>query len=245
MRGSLGSKRAVRSVDRRKALRIIITSLLMNTTSLFASLAVAAITVGSLHSLAPDHWVPIAAVARARGWSRVRTARVAFLCGLGHVTVSVLLGLLALAFGTQLFRSLGERMVSVAGLLLIGFGVAYAVWGLRGAFVHRIHGHRHHHYDHVHDPSRISTWSLFLIYCADPCVAVIPILFAAAPLSAAETITIVVAYEVATIGAMVALVALAHSGAQLFKGKWIERYGDTAAGALIVATGILVAVLDW
>jgi hypothetical protein len=44
---------------------------------------------------------------------------------------------------------------------------------------------------------------------------------------------------------MVALVALAHSGAQLFKGRWFERYGDSAAGALIVATGIMVAVLDW
>lgn len=217
----------------------------MSTTSLFATLAAAAITVGSLHSLAPDHWVPIAAVGRARNWSQKRTARVAFVCGLGHVTVSVLLGLLALMFGTQLFQSLGERMESVAGLLLIGFGVAYAVWGLRGAFAHRLHGHHHHHYDHVHDPSRATTWSLFLIYCADPCVAVIPILFAAAPLTAVETVSIVIAYEVATIGSMVALVAIAHSGARLFQGKWIERYGDSAAGGLIVATGIAVAILGW
>ena len=217
----------------------------MNTTSLFASLTIAAITIGSLHSLAPDHWVPIAAVARARNWSRGRAARVAFVCGLGHVTVSVLLGLLALLFGAQLFERVGERMVSVAGLLLIGFGVAYAVWGLRGAFAHRLHGHHHHHYDHVHDASRASIWSLFFIYCADPCVAVIPILFAAAPLSAAQTISIVIAYEVATVGAMVCLVALAYSGAQRFKGNWVERYGDSMAGALIVATGVLVAVLDW
>ena len=217
----------------------------MSNTSLFASLAAAAITVGSLHSLAPDHWVPIAAVARARNWSRGRAARVALLCGFGHVTVSVLLGLLALLFGAQLLERLGERMVSVAGLLLIGFGVAYAIWGLRGAFAHRLHGHHHHHYDHVHDVSRVSTWSLFLIYCADPCVAVIPILFAAAPLPAVETVSIVVAYEVATVGSMVGLVALAHSGARLFKGEWIERYGDSMAGVLIVATGVMVAVLDW
>jgi hypothetical protein len=217
----------------------------MTHTSLFTSLALAAITVGSLHSVAPDHWVPIAAVARARDWSRARASRVAFLCGLGHVTVSMLLGLLALMFGARLFQSLGERMVSVAGLLLIGFGVAYAVWGLRGAFAHRLHGHHHHHYDHVHDPSRVSTWSLFLIYCADPCIALIPILFAAAPLSSAETIAIIVAYEVAAVGAMVVLVALAHSGAQLFKSRWIERYGDSVAGALIVATGVMVAILDW
>jgi hypothetical protein len=74
---------------------------------------------------------------------------------------------------------------------------------------------------------------------------VIPILFAAAPLSAAETVSIVAAYEIATVGAMVGLVAVAHSGAQVFKGKWIERYGDSAAGALIVATGVMVALLDW
>jgi hypothetical protein len=217
----------------------------MSSTSLFASLAIAAITVGSMHSLAPDHWVPIAAVARARDWSRGRTSRVAFLCGLGHVTVSVMLGLLALLFGARLFESLGERMVSIAGLLLIGFGVAYAIWGLRGAFAHRIHGHHHRHYDHVHDPSKVSTLSLFLIYCADPCVAVIPLLFAAAPLSVVEQVSIIVAYEVATIGTMVALVTLAHSGARLFQGKWVERYGDSVAGALIVATGIIVAILDW
>ncbi len=69
--------------------------------------------------------------------------------------------------------------------------------------------------------------------------------FAAAPLSLVETVSIVVAYEVATVGAMVGLVALAHSGARLFKGEWIERYGDSMAGVLIVATGIMVAVLEW
>jgi hypothetical protein len=213
--------------------------------SLFVSLGLAAISVGALHSLAPDHWVPIAAIARARNWSKGKTLRVAMLCGFGHVTVSAALGLLALLFGAQLFQSIGERMVSVAGLLLIGFGVAYAIWGLRHAFAHRLHGHHHHHYDHVHDPSGVSVWSLFLIYCADPCVAVIPILFAAAPLTTAETISIVVGYEVATVGAMVMLVAVARAGAQLFKGQWIERFGDPIAGGLIAATGIMVAILDW
>ena len=60
---------------------------------LFAALAAAAVTVGSLHTLAPDHWIPFAALARARGWSSGRTLRVTLLCGFGHVTVSALLGL--------------------------------------------------------------------------------------------------------------------------------------------------------
>ena len=60
------------------------------------TLGAAAASVGALHSLAPDHWLPIAAVGRAQGWSTARTARVALGCGLGHVTVSVLLGLVGL-----------------------------------------------------------------------------------------------------------------------------------------------------
>ena len=62
-------------------------------------LVVAAATVGSVHTVAPDHWVPFAAVARAGRWSAARTALVTALCGLGHVTVSALLGLASAWFG--------------------------------------------------------------------------------------------------------------------------------------------------
>jgi nickel/cobalt transporter (NicO) family protein len=210
---------------------------------LASTLAIAAATVGTLHSLAPDHWLPVAAVARARSWSHGRTARVALLCGFGHVTVSAALGLVALASGTAVIEALGARSASVAGVLLIGFGLAYALWGARHAIARRLHGHDHHHYDHVHDPSRASTWTLFAIYCADPCIAVVPIIFAAAPLSTAATIGIVAVYEVATIGTMIGLTAVARAGTALIRGRWLDRYGDSAAGGLIVATGIAVAVL--
>ena len=86
---------------------------------------------------------------------------------------------------------------------------------------------------------------LFAIYCADPCVAVVPILLAAAPLSRAATAAIVVVYEAATIATMVALTAIARAGANVVRGAWVERWGDTAAGGLIVTTGIVVALLGW
>lgn len=213
------------------------------TAQLALPLAAAALTVGSLHSLAPDHWLPIAAVGRARSWSTARTARVALLCGLGHVTVSIALGLAGLVTGVAAARALGERTASISGALLIGFGLAYAVWGARHALAHRLHGHHHDHYDHVHDPGRAGVWTLFAIYCADPCVAVIPILFAAAPLSAAETTVVVLVYELATIGTMVGLAVLARVGAGLLGGRWTEAWGDSAAGAAIAVTGIAVVVL--
>jgi len=212
---------------------------------LFPTLVVAAMAVGSLHSLAPDHWVPFAALARAQGWPVGRTARVTFLCGFGHVTVSVLLGLLGLVFGRQMFESFGQRMESFAGVLLIAFGLIYAVWGLHRTAGRHFHGHVHLHYDHVHDPGRMTVRGLFLLFCADPCVAVVPLLFAAAPLGAVQTVVLVVLYEVATIATMVALVLPARAGAHLLRGSWFTRYGDAAAGGLIVLTGLVVGALGW
>lgn len=211
--------------------------------SLGPTLALAAGTVGVLHTLAPDHWLPVAAVSRARRWDQRRTARVAFLCGFGHVTVSVALGLFALLSGTAIVEAFGARSASVAGVLLVGFGVAYTLWGMRHWLREKLHGHGHARFDHVHQPPNKTVWALFAIYCADPCIAVIPIIFAAAPLSLPATLSIVAVYELATIATMVGLTVAARAGATMLRGRWVERYGDSAAGALIAITGVCVALL--
>jgi hypothetical protein len=203
-----------------------------------AALALAAMSVGSLHSLAPDHWVPFTALARAQGWSRRRTALVTLLCGFGHVTVSVALGVAGLLLGSAALQALGQKLEAVAGILLVGFGLAYAVWGLRKAVLERLHGHHH-----SHDVSRPTAWTLFLLFSADPCVAVIPIVFAAAPLGVAPAVAVVGAYEVATLGTMVGLVLLSLAGVRSLRAPWLDRYGDGAAGGLIAATGLVLMAL--
>jgi hypothetical protein len=211
--------------------------------SLTAVLAIGAVTLGSLHTIAPDHWVPFAALSRAQGWSRGKTMRITALCGFGHVTVSVLMGILALVFGLEMLHIVGQRMEAVAGILLMAFGLVYGALGLRRAAGRHFHGHYHHHYDHVHDPGKMTPWALFLLFSADPCVAVIPILFAAAPLGWLRTTMVVSAYEAATIATMIVLVVPARAAAHHIQGNWIVRYGDAAAGAVIAAVGLLVTVL--
>ncbi|HTQ79765.1 MAG TPA: hypothetical protein VMM92_07195 [Thermoanaerobaculia bacterium] len=217
----------------------------MNGSGVFTALALAAVSVAALHTLAPDHWAPFAAVARARGWSAGRTARVTLLCGFGHVTASALLGLLGLLFGMEVLQSVGRRMEAVAGILLIGFGLAYAAWGLRRTVGEHVHGHAHHHYDHVHNPEKVTVWSLFLLFSADPCVAVIPILFAAAPLGAVRTTAIVLLYEAATLATMVLLVLPARAGVKLLRSSFLDHYGDAAAGGAIAVVGVVVMLLGW
>ncbi len=215
------------------------------TGALFSTLAAAAVTVGSLHTAAPDHWVPFAALSRARDWSAPRTAGVTLLSGFGHVTVSAALALVGVFFGVPILESFGSRIGSVAPILLIAFGVVYALWGLRHAIPPKLHGHAHSHYDHVHDPSRTSAWTLFLIFSADPCIAVAPLIFAAAPLGWPRTLAIVALYEAATLATMVALVLPARAGAARFRAPWLNHYGDAAAGGVIAAVGIAVLALGW
>lgn len=213
---------------------------------LFWALAGTAVTVGALHSIAPDHWVPFTSVARARGWNPARTARVTFLCGFAHVSVSVLLALAALALGRGMLEAFGARLESVAGILLIGFGLVYGLWGLRRAVAQRLHGHHHPHFDHVHDPSRATVAGLLLIFAADPCVRLIPIVIAAAPLGWPRVLGLIVLYELATIGTMIAIVQASYAGAlRALHAPWLDRYGDALAGALIVVTGLTVAALGW
>lgn len=215
----------------------------MSPSGLFPTLAFTAAGIGSLHTLAPDHWAPFAAVARARGWSAGRTARVTFLSGFGHVTVTVALGVLAVFFGHELIIAFGQRLESLAGLLLIGFGLVYGLWGLRSAAGRRVHGHAHARYDHVHDPERATEWSLILLFSSDPCVALIPLLAAAAPLGTAAITGVALVYEAATIGTMLALVLPARLGAQRVRLPWLDRYGDALAGGFISAVGVLVLLL--
>lgn len=235
--------------------------------TLTLALVGAAISVGAVHTCAPDHWMPFAALARANRWSAPRTAGITAACGVGHVTVSVLLGLLALLFGREMFEAFGRRLESVSGLLLMGFGVAYAAWGLRNAVAERVHHHAHahgHHHHHLHavnheglvmrhDPStlghqpsaisHITPFGLFLLFSADPCVAVIPLMFASAPLGWSSTFAVVAAYEIATIATMVLFVLPAHAAVTVVRPKWADRYGDAVAGGVVAAVGWIVVTL--
>jgi hypothetical protein len=213
--------------------------------ALLGTLTVAAASVGSLHCLAPDHWVPFAAVARARGWTAGRTARITVACGVGHVTSSLLLAVLGLVLGIRVLQAFAGRLEAVAGVLLVICGLAYGAWGVRRGVARHFHGHTHAHYDHVHDPSRVTAWGLFAFFSADPCVAVIPLFIAAVPLGWAGMIAVAAVYEVATISTMVLLVLPARAGAAVLRFHWLDRYGDAGAGGLIAATGLVVMAMGW
>ena len=45
-------------------------------------------TVGVLHTVVPDHWVPITLIARQRGWSSAQTARASLVANDGKTLIA-------------------------------------------------------------------------------------------------------------------------------------------------------------
>lgn len=194
------------------------------------TLPLAAASVGALHTLAPDHWMPFAALARARGWTPARAARTTVLCGLGHVTVSAILGIAALSVGLGLAELIGGKLASLAPALLMLFGTVYMLWGLRP--------HRHRHEKHG-----ATEWSLFVLFSSDPCVALIPLIIAASGGGWTSIAAVILAYEIGTIASMSILVVTAHAGTRVIRSHLFDHYGDAIAGGLIVTVGAAVQLL--
>jgi len=123
-------------------------------------LTTAAAAIAFVHTVAgPDHYLPFVAMSRIGRWSLQKTTLVTLLCGLGHVMGSILLGLLGIALGVAVFRleSIESSRGTVAGWLLLAFGLVYTLYGVRRAMRNRPHTHLHGHangmvhtHEHIH-----------------------------------------------------------------------------------------------
>ncbi len=223
--------------------------------------------VGFLHTLlGPDHYLPFVMLARARGWSRARTLTVTAACGAGHVAASLALGVVGILAGVGIgkLEAAETGRGPIAAWVLVAFGAAYLLWGLRKAWrrkqgveLHEHHGHLHLHrhgdaeHEHARHPDgrpangdRGSFWVLFAIFVLGPCEPLIPLFLI--PASEGQwgiALWAAAAFGVATLGTMLATVALAHAGARAVRLGPLERWADAMAGGLIAASGLAVLFL--
>lgn len=212
-------------------------------TEAYLTLVFAALSVGAIHTMLPDHWVPFAVVGQAERWSLKKTLTVTTLAGFGHVTSSVILGVLGILIGLEMLKAIGQTSATVAGYLLIMFGLIYAGWGLRRLIQKQVHGHQHNHYDHIHRPGKGAIWSLVALFTADPCVAVMPIMFAALPFGWLKIAVLCLLFELTTIVTMVILTGLAATGLLQLRFEWLKRYGTLTSGLVIAIVGVVVMAL--
>ncbi len=234
----------------------------MDAQSLSWSLLAAAFGVGVVHTLlGPDHYLPFIMLARARGWSRLRTVAVTVGCGIGHILSSVVLGGLGIAFGLAIGRveTVESGRGPIAAWALVAFGVAYALWGLRHALRKRkgleahvhgddVHIHSHGLSPHGHDHHRVGTkttfWALFIIFVLGPCEPLIPLF--ALPASQGRwdmAVLTAIVFGVATLVSMVGATLAGYEGLKFVRLGPLEKWSHVVAGCVIAAAGLSVIYL--
>ena len=229
-----------------------------------------AAALGVVHTLlGPDHYLPFVAMARARNWSRARTLQVTLGCGLGHVLGSVVLGAVGIGLGVGLARleAIESARAELAAWLLIGFGLAYAAWGVWRALRYRPHSHLHlhaeqgrlivHAHPHTHtgphahphgEPEQLTPWVLFTIFVFGPCEPLIPLLLYPAASHSLGTgwlgVAMVAAvFALATLATMAAAVLVVQAGIARIPFGSLDRYTHALAGATLAACGLALRFL--
>jgi len=226
-------------------------------------LLVTAASLGLVHTLlGPDHYVPFIAMAKARHWSERKTFVITLLSGIGHVSSSVIIGLVGLMFGVELLKlaKLESLRGNIAGWLLLGFGLAYTIWGVRRALKKHApdsnaphshdddpaHAHTHGLHSHVHpeEKANITPWIIFTIFVFGPCEPLIPlIMYPAAHSSVWSVILIALTFSFVTIGTMLTLVFLSLRGIERLSLKGLERYSHALAGMVVLLCGVGIQFL--
>ncbi|MBN1108086.1 MAG: sulfite exporter TauE/SafE family protein [Bacteroidales bacterium] len=229
-----------------------------------ALLSATALSLGFVHTiLGPDHYLPFIVLSEAKKWTVRKTMFITFLCGLGHVLSSVVLGLIGIGVGISVNRLVEVESFrgSIAAWLFIAFGLVYMVISIRNLARKKKHSHTHmhtggelhvHEHDHtanhvhVHSSEVMKTtpWILFLIFIFGPCEPLIPLLmYPAAANNLSGTLIVSIIFSVVTIATMMGVVLAFKLGFSKISLKPLEKYSNIIAGAMILFSGLAIQFL--
>ena len=207
-----------------------------------------AASIGLVHTLiGVDHTLPFVMLSRAQKWSLSRLLGITLLCGTGHVLSSVILGLFGISVGVAIERLeiIEARRGQMAAWLLIGFGLAYAIWSLHRERKKRASVELAP--DLSADKMRrraVTVWSLFIVFVLGPCEPLIPILMAPAFEHMWSTVVgVILVFGLVTLGTMSLLVTIGYFGLKLPVFSFLERHVHTVSGLAIAASGLAIQVL--
>lgn len=201
---------------------------------LMSGLFAGVLLIAVLHAILPTHWLSFVLVARAQRWTAGKMLRVTVFSGLGHVTTTAVVGLVAAALGKDLLRHVETLDTPLPALILLAFALYYLVSGWRRE------GHRHCTHDHSEDPlaaDKVAVGALFLEMTLSPCESLIPLFFAAGALSWGALVAMALLSSLLTVAVMALFSFLAFKGYARISFPWLERNERLVLGGLLILLG--------
>jgi cadmium resistance protein CadD (predicted permease) len=182
--------------------------------------------------------MPFAAIGKAQRWSKLKLLWITFISGLGHVGISILFSVLGILLGFSLskLKNIEGHRGELVLWLLIGFGVAYMIWGIKKAREKK----RHIIDEQESKAKTVAVWTMFAVIILGPCEPLVPLVFLGYNYGWLGVITVSVVFSIITIIMMLAQSLLAFMGIQLIKSDILERYSHAFAGFIIALTGVFV-----
>jgi len=200
----------------------------------FTSIAVTGFAVAFLHAALPTHWLPFVLVGRAQKWSTGRTLGVTLLAGLGHVGLTIALGLGLVVAGLALEPKLGGFFHWVVGGLMVAVGLFYIVRGRHNHAVPDV-GRRSYASD------RAAIIALVTLLTLSPCEAFLPYYLAGMQHGWQAFLVLSAVLMAATSAGMLIFTSLSLAGFKRLGLQWVERYEETILGAALIVVGVAVA----
>ena len=203
-------------------------------------LLLAVAIIGVLHTIVPDHWAPIAVVARQQRWTRRQTAWTAAGAGLGHTLSTLAIGAIAWLVGVAAARRYGHYVNIASGIALIAFGLWIAISSLREAREPEAELES----DVAAEAKKIATsTSIMLVIGSSPSVEALPTFFAAAKFGAWAELALAIVFAATTIGTYVVTCLLSAAGLEKLRLTPLERYGEVISGGFVAIVGAIFLFL--
>jgi nickel/cobalt exporter len=213
-------------------------------------LIVAAGAVGFLHSILPDHWVPLAVIARTQHWSIARVARVSLLASVGHVVTSLVIAAIIATIGLQFRAAFEAQQGHIVGAILILTGIGFLIWALsgHGGHHHGDHDHEHDHHEHGAHPlerdgstmHRIAAIAGPFGAAASPDLTILPVALAASAIGTGAVAGCLLSFTVVTLATFVVLTVAATLAGYQVEGEWLEEHGYHVTAVVLIVIGAAV-----
>jgi nickel/cobalt transporter (NicO) family protein len=213
-------------------------------------LVLAAVAVAVVHSVLPDHWVPIAVVGRTQRWPLTRVARVSALASAGHVLASLVLAGVVALIGLRFQEQIETQQGRIVGGVLIVAGLGFLLWDLlrRGRRKHDHRGHDHpsradHGHSHEHGVeegtwvARLRNLGVPIGVAASPDLTILPIALAAGAYGVGVVGFVLAAFALFTMATFVVLTVLATAAGYQVRGRWLEEHGNAITSVVLIVIG--------
>ncbi|MDE1814412.1 MAG: hypothetical protein KGI05_07090 [Thaumarchaeota archaeon] len=201
--------------------------------------------VGILHMAAPDHWLTLCMLAKNQKWVSKKIFRVSLITAVGHVALSIAMGLGVVAVGLIFSHLISSYLDVGIGIIML---IAGLIVGIRSLIVKNTHHHDHHDHHENEEKKNVNNLTRGIGYFAvlgaalSPDPSIVPIFLSAISAGFYFALELSAVFAISSIITLLLLVQLGTVGFAKALTKIPEKYNDSIVGFVIAAIGVYILV---